>query len=147
MLPIGTAFFVNWLVPFGMERFLNTDVLRQFLLVCVASIAPISVLSTIRVARRMHFQATDGRPTLLGYAGVGEHAAVVYSFRTKASAFVSAVALVVAFVGAVLLGPAQTEFPAVVAYASLLFAVGLLSAIEFNDLRRTAIHGALQSGA
>ena len=149
LLPVGTAFAINWLLPFGFERFANTSALRHFQLTCIVAIAPIAVLSVIRTARRMHFNATDGRPALLGNAGSGANAARAYARRAKLALFVAAAAILSALASAAFTArnPSQATFPAFTAYSCLVFVFCLVAAIEFNDLRRTANLGGLQSDA
>lgn len=146
LAPVAVAYGLNWLVPYNFEKFLGTTQLQHFVLASSVLILPISVLSVVRTGRRMHFNATDGRPALLGSAGSGSAAARIYSRRVRIALVVSGLGLIFAITSAKFLSSiaAAVQFPVITTSSCLLVVVGLLSAIEFNDLRRTANLGALQ---
>ena len=149
LAPVAVAYGINWFVPYRFEQFLGTVELKQFLLSSAVLVLPIAILSVVRTGRRMHFGATDGRPTLLGTVGTGYAAAKAYGRRSRMALVVSGVALLAAIASAKFLAQSAPvgTFPIATASACLLFVVAGVAAIEFNDLRRTANLGGLHSDA
>ena len=135
---------INHWIPFGLDHFIGTPALDMFLSACIASTAVLSLVASVRTGRRMHFGAMDGRPALLGNLGHGRHAARGYARRAVAALLVAASALVTAL-GSAMVRTRVLEggdFPALVVYACLVCTLGLVAAIELNDLWRTArLHG------
>jgi hypothetical protein len=146
MAPIAVAYGINWLVPFGFERYLGTPTLQHYLFASAAVVFPLATLSVVRTGRRMHFGDMDGRPALLGCAGSDPRAAQIYGTRMRSALVVSVLALLVAISSAKFFVPSPA-FPVTIACACLLFVVAGICAIEFNDLRRTANLGGLHSDA
>ena len=147
--PIAVAYGINWLIPFHFEHFLGTVELQRFVLASAIPLLPIAMLSIIRTGRRMHLDATDGRPALLGFAGTGYDASKIYGRRARTALLISGVGLVAAIASAKFLAQDARvgTFPIATAAACLLFVVASVAAIEFNDLRRTALLGGLHSDA
>jgi hypothetical protein len=148
MLPLIVAWSLNNVWPYGLEVLRDTPAYQAFFWVCVLTITPVAILASIRIGRRMHFEATDGRPALLGYAGTGAGAALVYQRRAVVALGIA----VVSALGAALLawsiaGGNLWDFPRMaVLYACFVCALNIVAAIEFNDLRRTAKLGSSTSG-
>ena len=143
VIPIGIAMGINAVIPFGLDSLTGTTAIRTFAFVCVASILPVSTIAVTRSARRALFGRVDARPALLGHAGSGLQAAHTYKQRAVGGLTIGLLSLLAAFGLALFLstGMVTPRAALVVPYLSLGSVLGVLIAIESNDLRRTVNRG------
>jgi hypothetical protein len=149
VMPMGIAMAINAAIPYGLDSLTGTTAIKAFVGISVATILPMSAIAVVRSGRRAFYGRTDARPALFGHAGSGLRAARTYRQRAIAALALGLVSLLVAFALAVLLscGAIAPSATLAVLYFSLGSVLGVLAAIESNDLRRTVNLGLLSGGA